>query len=331
MSHAIEWCLIMLGAVIAYTAVRFFMKLRRANTEQIAFLSGVVILMYSGANDIFRFFGLEQLLLLPSAWVSELSIISMLAFSLCSATAIGIGTAREVTEAKVEEQRLTFENILLTGNARMMESQLNLQRTQYEQLAESVEEAKNIRHDMRFHLAAIGQLAEESGDGKIKRYIESLSGKVVPAGEKIYCVNHMVNAAAAHYLSIAEKEGVTIEAQLNIPEDTGDVPAIDLCVILGNFLENALDACRRMESGDKFIHAHSVVDDESISIVVSNSFDGQWEQQDGVYLSRKENGGVKRTGVGLSSVKEICEKYGGLAIFEVTDNVWKSSALVETG
>jgi signal transduction histidine kinase len=184
---------------------------------------------------------------------------------------------------------------------------------------------------MRFHLAAIGRLAEESGDGKVKGYIESLSGKVVSVSEKIYCVNHTVNAAAANYFGIAEKEGVTVEAQLNIPEDTGDVPAIDLCVILGNFLENALDACRRMESGNKFIHAHTVVDDESISIIVSNSFDGQWEQQDGVYLSRKENGGVKRIGVGLSSVKEICEKYGGLAIFEVTDNVWKSSALVETG
>jgi len=106
---------------------------------------------------------------------------------------------------------------------------------------------------------------------------------------------------------------------------------MDLCIIIGNFLENAVEACQRMEEGEKFIRIRSLIQGDYLTIVVENSFDGDWKEQDGVYLSRKREGteNTPFEGIGIASVKSICEKYGGRIVINADDNVWKSSALVK--
>lgn len=225
--------------------------------------------------------------------------------------------------------RQVSENILLKGNARMTENQLALQREQYERLMQNAKTEKSMSHDLHHHLAVLGQLADSGDAGGIKEYVENLDSRLTAAREIWYCKNYAVNAVAVHYLGIAESEGVAVDAKLNIPEDTGCVPAMDLCVVMGNFLENAVEACRRMEKGNRFIRVRSQLADDTLSIVVSNSFDGNWREENGAYLSRKESGEtVPREGVGLSSVKAVCEKYRGLARYEASGDIWKSSALV---
>lgn len=65
-------------------------------------------------------------------------------------------------------------------------------------------------------------------------------------------------------------------------------------------------------------------------MVVENGFDGWWNEQEGIYLSHKQDGEeTMREGMGLTSVKAVCAKYNGTVKVEVTDKVWHSSALVE--
>jgi hypothetical protein len=217
------------------------------------------------------------------------------------------------------------KNVRLEANAEVINRQLDLQRNQYERLMKNAENVKFMHHDLRHHLTLMGELAH--GMTKLEEYIKNLSEKLSATQEKFYCANYAVNAVASHYLAAAESEGVSVEARLEIPEDTGLVPAIDLCVIMGNFLENALEACRRIKHGNKFIRVRSRVAGDSLSIAVANSFDGLWQEgeQEGVYLSLKA---PEREGIGLSSVRAVCEKHHGLAQYEIAGDVWKSSALV---
>ena len=228
--------------------------------------------------------------------------------------------------------RQVFENAKLAERASLMESQLDLQREQYERLTENAEMLNAIRHDLRHHMAALRQLADAGETALIKAYIEDLSGKLTASQKKRYCKNYAVNAIAGYYLSLAENEGVAVDARLIVPEDTGGVPAMDLCVIVGNFLENALEACRRMEQGERFVRIRSRLDGDTLSFVVTNSFDGQWKEKNGAYLSHKGQGGTTpQAGVGLSSVRAVCEMHRGLARYEADENIWKASALVHMG
>ena len=228
--------------------------------------------------------------------------------------------------------RQVSENVTLKERANMIESQLKLQREQYTRLMENADSVKATRHDMRHHLAVLSGYNQAGESEKLGAYLSEIVG-AMPSDDMMYCDNFAVNAVAAHYLGQAQSEGVRVEARLAIPEDTGRVPAMDLCVIVGNLLENAVEACRRVMPGDRYIRVDSRADVHGVnlSIVVENSFDGEWREDKGIYISRKENSDSVREGVGLSSVNAICKKHGGLMTVSVDGSVWKVSALVEMG
>jgi signal transduction histidine kinase len=213
--------------------------------------------------------------------------------------------------------RRISENTRLKEAASAIEGQLAMQKEHYRQLMRDSETVKAMRHDLRHHLVIFRRFAESGDSGRIKEYIDDLNESLAAAHDKSYCENQTVAAITAHYLCLAESEGVSVEARLDIPEDTGRVPAMDLCVIMGNFLENALEAYRLVTCGEKFIHVRSKIDGDRLSIIVDNSFDG---------ICREE--GPETRGMGLPSAKAVCEKHKGLIRIDINGKTWKSSALV---
>ncbi len=228
--------------------------------------------------------------------------------------------------------RQASENALLKANALIIESQIELQGKQYAQMMASAAEIRTMRHDIRHHIAVMAGYSQANENEKLGDYLQELAGAVSSQSEERYCKNFAVNAVAAHYLGLAQNEGIAVDAKLVIPESTGSVPAMDLCVIMGNLLENALEACRRLIGSSAYIRVRSRVDGDALSIVVENSFDGKFREANGAYLSRKGDGdNAPREGLGLSSVKAVCIKHGGFARVEIAGEVWKTAVIVEMG
>jgi hypothetical protein len=320
MSRVIFVIYILYGLAILYIVVRFVMKLRGIQLEQWIFLAGAALFMFSASWD-FLFYSnlLPPLLPISDATMSN---IMVLVFTLCEASAVFISAVREMEKAEVE-------NAMLKENIRLTERQIDMQRTQYIRLMENVERAKHVRHDMHHQLATIVQLSDEE---PVKGYVENLLGALPDVTDAIYCENIAVNAVVNHYASLAADKSISVDVRLDIPENIGLVIAIDLCVLIGNLMENAVEACRRMSRGDRFIRVRSRIQAGGLSIVIENSFDGIWNKHDGVYISRKtNNAGTPRNGVGLSSVQAICDKYDGMFKVEVNNQSWKASALLEMG
>jgi sensor histidine kinase regulating citrate/malate metabolism len=223
--------------------------------------------------------------------------------------------------------RQVSENITIKEHAQMAENLLSLQREQYTRLIKNAEAVETMRHDIRHQLVAAKSFSQAGDNEGLNQYLDELYGNV-PAPEKMYCKNYIVNAVVNHYLFSLE-ESIKLDVKLDIPEDTGVITSADLCVIMGNLLENAVEACRIIENSEQsenFIRAYSLIQGDCISIMVENSFNGICNEEDGIYYSHKRDN--QREGIGLSSVKAVCEKYDGRTLIEVNDNVWKSSALV---
>lgn len=123
----------------------------------------------------------------------------------------------------------------------------------------------------------------------------------------VYCENSAVNAVAAYYLATAEAEGIETRFDCRV---MGELPVSDLEIsgILGNLLENALEACRRMKEGEPYIHVSMRSESGGyLVLVVENSFDGVVNRKGDRFLSSKRS----EPGIGLESVKCSAERRNG--------------------
>lgn len=155
---------------------------------------------------------------------------------------------------------------------------------------------------------------------------ERMEGLASTAAGRL-CENEAVNALALHYAAIARQEGIEVSFRLDIPRQAGRVQNVDLSRIVGNMLENALEACRRMEYGARRIQLKSIVREDMLILVMDNSFDGDFiKRADGGAVSRKRESGIA---TGLSSILSVAGRYDGTALFETDDRVFKTSVRLD--
>lgn len=155
---------------------------------------------------------------------------------------------------------------------------------------------------------------------------ERMEGLALAASGRL-CENEAVNALALHYAAVARQEEIKVSFRLNIPRQAGQVQNVDLSRIVGNMLENAIEACRRMEYGARRIQLKSMIREDMLILVMDNSFDGAFMQRgDGLAVSRKRESGIA---TGLSSIRSVANKYGGSVKFEADGRVFKTSVRLD--
>ena len=233
---------------------------------------------------------------------------------------IGGNFTREALRTQAEKTRLETQ---MAGVSRL----LDMQREQYKMLTDNITEAKAARHDLRHQLAVMkGYLSAGDISGALK-YYDEMAGSIPGSADKSFCDNFAVNAVVTHYLARAARGGTEASVRTVVPSVAGRVQDSDLCIMFGNLLENAVEACERMEGGEKTIKLRAQIRHGNLTITVDNSFDGTYTETDGVFFSRKREG----EGIGLSSVRAIAEKYGGALKCEVKGNVFMASVYVKMG
>jgi signal transduction histidine kinase len=209
----------------------------------------------------------------------------------------------------------------VSQNAKLRENTA-LAQQQLEMLQSHIADTKKAQHDLRHHMSVIKSYAASNENEKLDEYLAEYIESIPDDAEFAYCDNFAVNSILRYHIGMARREGILIDTRLELPKNTG-INDTDLCVIIGNCLENAIEACRKV-SGEKFIKIHSKLSGKLLAITIDNSFDGILKKADDVLLSTKHEG----EGIGTSSVKAIAKKYHGSAQFEVKDNVFQASVML---
>ncbi len=194
-----------------------------------------------------------------------------------------------------------------------------MQKEHYRRITETALQEKQQRHDFRHHIAALRGLLEKGETHAAAAYLDALAAPSTVDNRPAVCRNETVNAVALYYLDMASRFGIAdCSIRLEIPEDTGSVPAHALCIVIGNLLENAVTACAGADA--PFIRMRGRLSDGILTIVMDNRYASISRTPEGGFLSGKPGGGI-----GLLSVRSIAEKYGGGCRFEAADTVFSSS------
>ena len=189
-------------------------------------------------------------------------------------------------------------------------------------MQESMERTKSTRHDMKTHLAAINAHAAEGKVDKIADYIGGLLGGLDTA--RIYSDT-----------GNAERENIKPDIRLNVPP-TLNAETSDIAVILGNLLDNAIEAVARVE--DRWIRISADCSRGVLVICVKNPFDGvlEYARKTGAVESKTRESPLPITrktggdhGRGLRNIQRTLEKYDGALFIKLKErNVFSAAVLL---
>ncbi len=221
------------------------------------------------------------------------------------ATFAGLISRILVTIATLFICRSVAEDFKYIENQRATETQLSIQQEHYKALSENVAMARKARHDFKHHMTAITNLCESDDREALKEYCNSL---IESSNVKIaipYTGNVAADGILYHYALLADENGISFSVSGSVESE--GIADIDLCVMLGNALDNAMTAAMKLESGG-FVSVQSNVSGNVLAVTVKNSYDGVVIEKKGKIMSTKRE---NRVGVGLLSIKSVCQKYGG--------------------
>lgn len=206
---------------------------------------------------------------------------------------------------------LLFRRIFFAVIDRRIERfQSGLIERQVEEIQDMYRQVRGWRHDYRNHIQNMKiQLSEKNYDG-IANYLDSLADDLDTVDLVIKTGNVMADAILNSKLGIAGKLNVRTNAKANIPKGL-PISDVELCSVLGNLLDNALEACAALPEEERFIRVYIGKLKDQFYLSVQNSA-GRVRRIKGIYLSTKQDlGKNKQHGYGLFRIDRIAKKYGG--------------------
>lgn len=213
----------------------------------------------------------------------------------------------------------------LNKNARLQQENhfLSLQQARYENLCSAIEEARQARHDIRHHFLQLSSLAEKGDLEKIKEYLSNANSKI-PDYNLHFCENQAADSVISHYAALAKRENIPFQANAALPAHIS-IDQIDMCLVLSNLLENALEASLKAKPFNRRIHAEVYLHHKHLLLIqVENTFEGKIQEKNHIFQSSKRPG----NGVGIQSVRHIAEKNGGDSSFTYENGVFTAKIML---
>lgn len=218
-----------------------------------------------------------------------------------------------MVDERAERARLEAEN-----------QRLAMQTAQYESLRGRMEETRQARHDLRQHLRLMQSYLDSNNEAALREYLEAY-GQTLPADTGArYCENTVADTVVRYYAELAQAQSIAFSARLELPE-TLPLPEPELCVLLGNLLENALESCKKHPDASPYIRmGGKLVGSRMLTVIVDNCPADEPKRERGALLSAKR----PSVGTGTASIQAIAQRYGGEARFEWKDNVFSASVVL---
>lgn len=200
---------------------------------------------------------------------------------------------------------------------------LSMQQSRFDNLKNAISQTKENRHDMRHHFNVMQGLAANEDWESLKKYLCDAKDSISDMDLGL-CENTVVDSIAGHYGSLFRKNNIPFTFELDLPRSL-TVSEVDICLVMSNLLENALEASLKTAPEKRSISVKAHIHSEYMVLLsVENTFEGEIKEKNGVFQSSKRRG----EGVGLQSVKHIAEKNGGYCKFVYENGVFCSNVIL---
>lgn len=216
-------------------------------------------------------------------------------------------------------------NMELEYKFKIIDTQIELQKQNYRSLNKSIENYYEFKHDIRHHLLAMKLMMDAKNYIAASEYMDEVTENEIQQNVATLCKNFTIDSILKYYMSIAMRHNIDFKVDVNIPEDI-NIDNLDLSIVIGNCVENAIDACNKItDKSKKYIIIKTEIKGFNLVFKIINSFNGQVIKEDNIIKTSKDGEGH---GIGLSNVKKITEKYNGFFDVRYTDSEFRVSIVM---
>lgn len=204
-----------------------------------------------------------------------------------------------------------------------------IERFQSELIEKQVREIQNMyrqvrgwRHDYRNHINNMKIQLSEGNYDKLSDYLNELADDLDTVDTVIKTGNVMADAILNSKLNVAEKMNIKLNVKANVP-DKLPMSDVELCSMLGNILDNAVEACGTLPKEERFMRVYIGKLKGQLYLSVQNSA-GKVRKSKNTYLSTKEG----EHGYGLFRIDRVAKKYGGYVNRQNEEGVFATEIMV---
>lgn len=206
-----------------------------------------------------------------------------------------------------------------TARLAQAKAQIAMQTEYYDMLSVQINEVRSVRHDVRHFIGALKRLSDEERYEELSLFLNEYAAKVDPAPLPVFCENIVANSILGYYFLRLKERGVVLRCACRIPKQLS-VSDSDLCVVLGNALENAMEACCKVENPKaRFVSAEARTLNGQLLVKITNAYDGVLNQADGRYLTTKN---TPCHGIGLQNIEKVVNACRGFVKTEHNGTVF---------
>lgn len=200
----------------------------------------------------------------------------------------------------------------------------------YQMLEEQYRQEERLRHDLKNHVIALRGLWEEQAWEKLGDYLKRMEDNARFVSNEEATGNRAMDALLCQKRKLAEDKRIDWECDVQIPKQC-HINEFDLCVLFGNILDNALEACERLQREEQglqpFIRVQAGAVKKCFLLDVRNSMNAAERLGEG--LTEKEN--PHGHGLGLLNVGDVVRGYNGVMNTETQDGIFNISVLLPLG
>lgn len=208
---------------------------------------------------------------------------------------------------------------------KLVDAQIELQKQNYKSLNQSIENYNAFKHDVRHHLIAIKLMIDAENYTAASEYMEKFCEIEGTQDIDVLCNNFTIDSILKYYMSNALNYNVDFKVNVNIPQDI-NIDNFDLAVVIGNCVENAIEACGKIIGKDKkYIDIKAEIKGFNLILIIKNSFNGHVIKEGNIIKTSKKS---QKHGIGLSNVRKIAEKYNGFFDVKYTDSEFEVSIIM---
>lgn len=177
----------------------------------------------------------------------------------------------------------------------------------YEEVDTMYRQMRGWRHDYHNHIQALKVCLDQEEYPQISDYLDQVDTSLNNVDQVVKTGNLMVDAILNSKIALITQRNIDLSVTVTVPS-TMDIKAIDLCVLLGNLLDNAMEACVQIPNEkERFIRIYIDVLKGQLYLCITNSMNGKGKRKGMSFPSTKSGA----HGFGLERIDRIVSKYEG--------------------